>query len=111
MKRTTNIFFLDYYYYFNLQQHTHKIVVVVVDESSETHTHTTTSKSISHTIFSKPENRFLTTQLFFIQKHTHKTQISKREKMQQQQNVAARAPMDPKVAVEVEKYRDLQTRT
>ena len=29
---------------------------------------------------------------------------------QQQQNVAARAPMDPKVAVEVEKYRDLQTR-
>ena len=28
-----------------------------------------------------------------------------------QQNVAARAPMDPKVAVEVEKYRDLQTRT
>ena len=41
--------------------------------------------------------------------HTHTLYREREREMDQQ--VAARAPMDPKVAVEVEKYRDLGGRT
>jgi hypothetical protein len=66
--------------------------------------------SHTHTYIPPPICQFFskkTKKIGFIVSHT----LYREREREMDQQVAARAPMDPKVAVEVEKYRDLGGRT